>query len=125
MISTIPTKVLDQMTERVPLRRLGEPAEVASVYAFLAEHKPDYLFIAAAKVGGIQANNVYRADFLTQNLLIEANLIDEFRLFIHPIVLGSGKRLFPEDHKMPLKLIQAQPFSSGVVVHEYRLGETA
>ncbi len=47
----------------------------AAVHAFLAEQKPDYLFIAAAKVGGIQANNTYRADFLYQNLAIEANLI--------------------------------------------------
>ena len=47
----------------------------AAVHAFLAEQKPDYLFIAAAKVGGIQANNTYRADFLYQNLVIEANLI--------------------------------------------------
>lgn len=46
-----------------------------AVLAFLAEQKPDYVFIAAAKVGGIQANNVYRADFLYQNLMIEANLI--------------------------------------------------
>ena len=47
----------------------------AAVHAFLADQKPDYLFIAAAKVGGIQANNTYRADFLYQNLVIEANLI--------------------------------------------------
>lgn len=47
----------------------------AAVHAFLAEQKPDYLFIAAAKVGGIHANNTYRADFLYQNLVIEANLI--------------------------------------------------
>ena len=46
-----------------------------AVHAFLAEAKPDYIFIAAAKVGGIQANNLYRADFLYENLIIEANLI--------------------------------------------------
>ena len=46
-----------------------------AVHAFLAAEKPDYLYIAAAKVGGIQANNVYRADFIYQNLMIEANLI--------------------------------------------------
>jgi len=45
------------------------------VHAFMAERRPDYIFIAAAKVGGIQANNIYRADFLYQNLMIEANLI--------------------------------------------------
>src|SRR5450631_921923 len=44
-----------------------------AVHDFLAGEKPDYLFIAAARVGGIQANNLYRADFLYQNLLIEAN----------------------------------------------------
>ncbi len=46
-----------------------------AVLAFMAQEKPDYTFIAAAKVGGIQANNTYRADFLFQNLIIEANLI--------------------------------------------------
>ena len=38
-----------------------------AVQAFLAEQRPDYIFIAAAKVGGIQANNQYRADFTYQN----------------------------------------------------------
>ncbi|MBI5926406.1 MAG: GDP-L-fucose synthase [Aquabacterium sp.] len=46
-----------------------------AVHAFLQAEKPDYIFIAAAKVGGIQANNIYRADFIYQNLMIEANLI--------------------------------------------------
>ena len=50
-------------------------ADQRAVHAFLAEQKPDYLFIAAAKVGGIQANNSHRAEFLYQNLMIEANLI--------------------------------------------------
>lgn len=46
-----------------------------AVHDFIHAEKPEYLFIAAAKVGGIQANNLYRADFLYQNLVIEANLI--------------------------------------------------
>src|SRR3982751_1279968 len=46
-----------------------------AVSDFLAEERPDYIVIAAAKVGGIQANNTYRADFIYQNLMIEANLI--------------------------------------------------
>ncbi|MDQ5897824.1 MAG: GDP-L-fucose synthase, partial [Pseudomonadota bacterium] len=46
-----------------------------AVQAFLAEERPDYIFIAAARVGGIQANNLHRADFIYQNLMIEANLI--------------------------------------------------
>ncbi|MBF9253851.1 GDP-L-fucose synthase [Pontibacter sp. 172403-2] len=46
-----------------------------AVSDFFAEEKPDYVFLAAAKVGGIQANNTYRADFLYENLMIEANVI--------------------------------------------------
>jgi GDP-L-fucose synthase len=46
-----------------------------AVHTWLQESRPEYLFIAAAKVGGIQANNTYRAEFLYQNLMIEANLI--------------------------------------------------
>jgi GDP-L-fucose synthase len=42
---------------------------------FFQQEKPDYVFLAAAKVGGIHANNTYRADFIYQNLMIEANLI--------------------------------------------------
>ena len=46
-----------------------------AVREFIAAERPDYTFIAAARVGGIQANNTHRADFLYENLLIEANLI--------------------------------------------------
>ena len=42
---------------------------------FFTEEMPDYLFLAAAKVGGIHANSVYRSDFLYENLMIEANVI--------------------------------------------------
>ena len=46
------------------------------VLNFFKKHKPDYVFLAAAKVGGIQANNIYRAEFLYDNLAIELNVID-------------------------------------------------
>ncbi|MBS1509688.1 MAG: GDP-L-fucose synthase [Bacteroidetes bacterium] len=47
----------------------------ADVAAFFEEERPDYVFLAAAKVGGIYANNTYRADFLYDNLLIASNII--------------------------------------------------
>ena len=47
----------------------------AAVSAMMEREKPTHVFVAAAKVGGIHANNVYRADFLYDNLMIEANLI--------------------------------------------------
>jgi len=59
----------------------------AEVEAFFAEAKPKYVFLAAAKVGGIQANNTYRADFLYDNLLIEANII-------HAAYLEAVEKLF-------------------------------
>lgn len=46
-----------------------------SVFSFLEAEKPDYVVIAAARVGGIVANNTYRADFIYENLVIETNLI--------------------------------------------------
>jgi len=46
------------------------------VNEFFAEHKPDYVFLAAARVGGIHANNIYPADFIRDNLLIQTNIID-------------------------------------------------
>ena len=47
----------------------------ASVRDFFQKERPDYVFLAAAKVGGIHANNTYRADFLYDNLVMEANVI--------------------------------------------------
>ena len=46
-----------------------------ATHAFLAEHRPDVVFIAAAKVGGILANDTYRADFIQQNLQTMLNLV--------------------------------------------------
>lgn len=49
----------------------------AAVEKFFAVEKPDYVFLAAAKVGGILANNTYRADFLYENLMIQSNVIHQ------------------------------------------------
>lgn len=47
----------------------------ASVEQFFQQEEPDYVFLAAAKVGGIHANNSYRAEFIYQNLMMEANIV--------------------------------------------------
>ncbi|HEY8876225.1 MAG TPA: GDP-L-fucose synthase, partial [Roseateles sp.] len=75
-----------------------------AVTAFLADHKPDYIFIAAAKVGGIQANNVYRADFLYQNLMIEANLIHGAHLAgVQRLLFLGSSCIYPRDCPQPIK----------------------
>lgn len=74
------------------------------VLDFFAEEKPDYVFLAAAKVGGIQANNTYRADFLYDNLMIEANIIHA--AYLHQVTklmfLGSSC-IYPKMAPQPLK----------------------
>lgn len=49
----------------------------AAVADFFAEQQPEYVLLAAVKVGGIGANNTYRADFLADNLLIQSNVIGQ------------------------------------------------
>jgi len=74
-----------------------------AVHAFLAEHCPDYIFIAAAKVGGIQANNIYRADFLYQNLMIEANLIQGAHLAgVQRLMFLGSSCIYPKLAPQPL-----------------------
>jgi GDP-L-fucose synthase len=58
----------------------------AAVFSFFENEKPDYVFLAAAKVGGIIANNTYRADFIYQNLAIQNNII-------HAAYLNQVKKL--------------------------------
>lgn len=74
-----------------------------AVQGFLAEHRPDYLFIAAAKVGGIQANNEYRAEFLYQNLMIEANLIHGAHLAgVQRLMFLASSCIYPRDAAQPI-----------------------
>lgn len=75
-----------------------------AVADFFAEQKPDYVFLAAAKVGGILANNTFRADFLYENLAIQNNVIHQS--FIHGVkkllFLGSSC-IYPKLAPQPLK----------------------
>ncbi len=74
-----------------------------AVRNFLITEKPDYIFIAAAKVGGIHANNVYRADFLYQNLMIEANLIHGAHLAgVQQLMFLASSCIYPRDCPQPI-----------------------
>ncbi len=75
-----------------------------AVHAYLAEQQPDYIFIAAAKVGGIQANNQYRADFLYQNLAIQANLIHGAHAAgVQRLMFLGSSCIYPRDCPQPIK----------------------
>jgi GDP-L-fucose synthase len=74
-----------------------------AVQLFLQDARPDYLFIAAAKVGGIQANNTYRADFLYQNLMVEANLIHGAHLAgVQRLMFLGSSCIYPKMAPQPL-----------------------
>jgi dihydrofolate reductase len=51
--------------------------------------------------------------------LAQSDLVDEYHLIVYPLVLGSGKRVFPDGFYLPLKLIETKPFPSGVVLMRY------
>ena len=85
---------------RAELNLLDQPA----VFDFLAHEKPDCLFIAAAKVGGIHANNTYRGQFIYENLAIEANLIHGAHLAgVERLLLLGSSCIYPRDCPQPIK----------------------
>ena len=74
-----------------------------AVHAYLAEQRPDYIVVGAAKVGGIQANNTYRADFIYQNLLIETNLIHGAHLAgVQRLMFLGSSCIYPRDAAQPI-----------------------
>jgi dihydrofolate reductase len=53
--------------------------------------------------------------------LLEHDLVDELRLMVYPVILGSGRRLFPESpRKVPLKLTESRALDNGVMIHTYQ-----
>jgi len=76
----------------------------AAVAAFMARHRPDYVFVAAAKVGGILANNTQRADFLYQNLMIEANLVHSAHAAgVRDMMFLGSSCIYPRDCPQPIR----------------------
>jgi GDP-L-fucose synthase len=71
---------------------------------FFEEEKPDYVFLAAAKVGGILANNTYRADFLYENLMIQNNVIHQaYKSEVKKLMFLGSSCIYPKLAPQPLK----------------------
>lgn len=76
----------------------------AAVRAFFALEKPDQVYLAAAKVGGIHANNTYPAEFIYQNLMIEANVIDAaFRNGVRKLLFLGSSCIYPKLAPQPMR----------------------
>jgi GDP-L-fucose synthase len=78
--------------------------EQAAVRAYFAAERPEYVFLAAAKVGGILANNTFPADFIYQNLMIEANVIESARMYgVDKLLCLGSTCIYPKLAPQPLK----------------------
>jgi len=76
----------------------------ATVDAFFEKEKPEYVFLAAAKVGGIVANNSYPAEFIGQNLAIQTNVIDAaYRNGVRRLLFLGSSCIYPRDCPQPIK----------------------
>jgi len=75
-----------------------------AVADFFAKEKPGYVFLAAAKVGGILANNTYRAEFLYDNLMIQSNVIEHsYRQGVKKLLFLGSSCIYPKLAPQPLK----------------------
>lgn len=76
----------------------------ADVERFFEEERPEYVFLAAAKVGGIQANNTYKADFILDNLQIQTNVIAAAHRFgVKKLLFLGSSCIYPKMAPQPLK----------------------
>jgi GDP-L-fucose synthase len=76
----------------------------AAVGQFLASEKPDFIFLAAAKVGGIHANNIYRAEFIYQNLMMEANIVHAaWQAGVKRLIFLGSSCIYPRDCHQPIR----------------------
>lgn len=75
----------------------------SEVLAFFEENKPDYVFLAAAKVGGIQANNTYKGDFLYDNLMIQTNVIHAAQIHqVRKLLFLGSSCIYPKFAQQPI-----------------------
>ena len=78
--------------------------DAVSVRKFFDEEQPEYVFLAAAFVGGIMANSIYRADFIYKNLQIQQNVIGEsFRHNVKKLLCLGSTCIYPRDAEQPMK----------------------
>ncbi len=107
MVGSAIVRRLEQLGYRNIITRSSSEVDLRNqhqVFSFFEQEKPDYVFLAAAKVGGIYANNKYRAEFLYDNLLIEANVIHASYLNnIKKLLFLGSSCIYPRMAPQPLK----------------------
>jgi GDP-L-fucose synthase len=86
----------------IPKKRIDFRNQIA-VFNFIKKKKPKFIFIAAAKVGGIKTNNLNRADFIYDNLMIQCNIINAaYKNGINKLIFLGSNCVYPNNFKRPI-----------------------
>ena len=104
--SAIVRKLQNEGYEHLVLRTSAELdlRNQKATETFFKEQKPDYVFLAAAKVGGIVANNTYRGEFLYENLMIQSNVIDSaYKNSVTKLLFLGSSCIYPKFSEQPIK----------------------
>lgn len=104
--SAILRKLQEEGYSNLILKRSSELdlRDQKEVQQFFEENKPEYVFLAAAKVGGIMANNTYRAEFLYDNIMIQSNIIHHSYLNnVKKLLFLGSSCIYPKHAPQPLK----------------------
>lgn len=104
--SAILRKLRDEKYTQIVTRSHDELnlTQQAAVEKFFKEERPEYVFLCAAKVGGILANYTYQADFIRENLLIQTNVIDAaYRYEVQKLIFLGSSCIYPKNAPQPLK----------------------
>ncbi len=81
-----------------------ELIDQSAVNTFFAEERPEYVFLAAAKVGGIYANNTYRGEFIYENLMVQNNVIEAARRFgVKRLLFLGSSCIYPRNCPQPMR----------------------
>ena len=106
MVGSAIVRVLNQQGQTDLITRSHAELDLtnqAEVRAFFERERPDQVYLAAAKVGGIHANNTFPADFIYQNLMIEANIIDAaFRNGVRKLLFLGSSCIYPKLAPQPM-----------------------
>ncbi len=104
--SAIARRLIESGYENLVLRSHAELelTEQSAVRDFFQTERPDYVFLAAAKVGGIHANNTYRAEFIRDNLAIQTNIIHEaWKSNVKRLLFLGSSCIYPQDCPQPMQ----------------------
>jgi len=107
MVGSAIKKKLEQEGFKNQLLKTSDELDLRNqeaVHVFFDKERPDYVFLAAAKVGGILANDTYRADFIYENLMIESNIIYEaWKSKVKKLLFLGSSCIYPKMAPQPLK----------------------